>query len=71
MSSVTTERARIAALSRSRPKDDPALIEARQNLKTLRLEEHVRKAVEQAPPITAEQADRIAGLLSPAKGGDR
>lgn len=71
MSSVTTERARIAALSRSRPKNDPELIEARQRLKTLRLEAHVQKALDQAPPITPEQANRIASLLRPVTGGER
>lgn len=71
MSSVTSERARIAALSRSRTSEDPDLVQARQNLKALRLEQYVRKAVNEAPSITDEQADRIAGLLRPAKGGDR
>jgi hypothetical protein len=56
-------RARIAALSRDRQPDDPDLIEARRNLRALRLEEHVAKVVASAPPLTAEQRDRIAAIL--------
>ena len=67
--SWTTERAKVASWSRNRPADDPELIEDRQNLKALKLEEYVRNVVDQAPPLTAEQADRIAALLRPAGGG--
>lgn len=28
------------------------------------LEEHIRRTVEQAPPLTAEQRDRLAMLLT-------
>lgn len=66
--SWTHERAKVAALSRSvaageRPPDDPELIEARRNLCALRLEEHVRKVVAKAPPLTPDQRDRIAAIL--------
>lgn len=57
------ERARIAALSRARESDDPDLIEARRNLRALRLEDHVRQVVAEAPPLTTEQRARIAALL--------
>ncbi|NWN88176.1 MAG: hypothetical protein HLX51_06490 [Micrococcaceae bacterium] len=67
--SWTQERAKIASLSRFKKDDDPAIIKARQNLKALKLEEHVRNVVNEAPPLTAEQADRIAKLLSPTQGG--
>lgn len=67
--SWTSERARVASLSRSRPADDPELVEARQNLKALRLEEYVRKTVEQAPPLSDDQLQTIASLLQP-RGGD-
>jgi hypothetical protein len=56
-------RARVGALSRSRPDDDPDLVEARLNLRALNLEEAVRKAVAQAPELTVEQRDRIAAIL--------
>lgn len=67
--SWTHQRAKVASLSRSRPANDPELITARQNLKALKLEEYVLKVVSEAPPLTSEQADRIASLLRPAGGG--
>ena len=69
MSTWTSERARIASLTRSRPADDPDLVEARRNLKAIRLEEHVAKVVAEAPPLTSEQRDRIAALLRPIPAG--
>lgn len=61
--SWTTERARVASLSRSRTPDDPDLTEARQNLRVERLADAIRKAVDAAPPLTPEQRDRLAHLL--------
>lgn len=63
--SWTKERARVASLSRSRTPDDPDLVNARRNLRAIRLQEHVAKVVAQAPPLTSEQRDRIAALLRP------
>lgn len=57
------ERARIASLSRSRTADDPDLIEARRNLRAASLESHVLRILDEAPPLTAEQRQHIAGLL--------
>jgi hypothetical protein len=66
MSSWTHERARVAILTRNgRPSDDPELIEARRNLKAIRLTEHVQRVVDTAPPLTAEQRSTIAALLRP------
>lgn len=56
-------RARVGALSRSRSEDDSELIAARQDLKATNLEAHVREVVNSAPPLTAEQLDRIAAIL--------
>lgn len=66
--SWTRERARVAALSRcvaagERAADDPDLLEAKRNLRAMRLEEHVAKVVAEAPPLTVEQRDRIAAIL--------
>lgn len=63
------ERARIAGLTRSRPADDPDLIEARRRLRAERLTEHVKRVVAELPPLTDAQCQRIAGLL--LAGGDR
>ena len=62
-------RARIAALSRSRPADDPDLVEARRDLHAARLAEHITRVVDAAPPLTDEQRDRLAVLLRPSSGG--
>jgi len=61
--SWTSERARVASLSRSRTADDPDLLTARLNLRAERLADHVAKVVAQAPPLTPAQRDKIAVLL--------
>ncbi len=61
--SWTSERARVASLSRSRDPDDPDLTAARQNLRVERLADVIRRTVEAAPPLTPEQRDRLALLL--------
>lgn len=64
--SWTTERARVASLSRSRTPDDPDLLNARRNLKAERLAAYVEQKLAEAPPLTPAQRDRLALLL---KGG--
>lgn len=66
--SWTVERARVASLSRSRTPDDPELLDARRNLRAERLAAHIEKVVAEAPPLTPEQRDRLAVLLT---GGGR
>jgi hypothetical protein len=63
VSGWTTERARLASLTRSREPDDPELIGARRNLKAERLADHIRRVVDEAPPLTREQRERLAILL--------
>jgi len=62
-------RARIGALSRDRKPDDPELLEARRQLRAERLAEHVKRVVAQLPPLTDEECQRIAALLT--AGGPR
>lgn len=64
--SWTTDRARIAALSRSRTPDDPDLIQARRALGLARTVERVRQAIEDAPPLDAETAARLRSLIPAA-----
>lgn len=66
--SWTTERARVASLTRSRTNDDPELVLARQRLKAARVEDYIARVVSEAPPLTPEQRDRIASLLRPVGG---
>ena len=61
--SWTAERARVAALSRSRSSDDPDLVDARRNLRAERLAEYIRETVAAAPPFTNEQREKLAVLL--------
>lgn len=66
MSTWTHYRAQVSSLSRSRAADDPDLIEARRNLRAARLEAHIEKALADAPPLTDQQLERIARLLTPS-----
>ena len=65
--SITTHRARVAALTRSRPDDDPDLVEARRQLTEENLAGAIKRAVDADPRLTAAQRDRLALLL---RGGD-
>lgn len=64
MSTWTTERARVASLSRSRADDDPDLVEARRNLKAERLALYITRVVDAAPELSPAQRDRLALLLA-------
>jgi hypothetical protein len=62
-------RARIAGKKRQNPRAD--VTEDQRELKTVSLEEHIRRVVDGLPPLSEEQRTRLALLLSPAaKGGD-
>ncbi len=63
MSSWTSERARVAALSRSRADDDPDYLAARRDLRAARAEEYIRTLAAGMPPLTMEQRNRLAALL--------
>jgi hypothetical protein len=73
----THTRARIAALSRTRPDDDPELVELRLRLPLERADATrddyaeymaaaVARLVDQAPPLTDEQLGRITSILKAA-----
>jgi hypothetical protein len=61
-------KARVGALSRSRNSEDPDLVTARASLKAARVEDYITRVVNEAPPLTAEQRERLAVLLN-AGGG--
>lgn len=69
MSTVTHYAGQVGALSRSRPDNDPELIEARHNLRAEKLAQHITRVVEEAPPLTPAQIDRLAALLRPTSSG--
>ena len=64
-------RASVAALSQARVAEESEVAVPRRSLAELgrvtRLEDHIRRVVDAAPPLTAEQRDRLALLLR----GDR
>jgi hypothetical protein len=61
-----TQRARVAALSRSRTPDDPDLVDARQQLSIAKLADHIQAVVDAAPPLTEDQKARLRALLGGA-----
>lgn len=69
--SWTAERARVASLTRSRPADDPDLVEARRNLRAERLAKAISETVNAAPALTDDQRTRLALLLHDPAAGSR
>ena len=59
--SWTQTRSQIATAKRRDP--DADVTELRRQLRAERLEEYIRRTVDAAPPLTAEQRDRLAALL--------
>jgi hypothetical protein len=56
-------RARVAALSRDREPDDPELLEARESYWHASWSDRVKKLVADAPPLSREDLQEIAGML--------
>lgn len=63
MSRATEARGRLGHKSRMYPKSHPEVISARRALKEAKLADFIEKTVAEAPPLTDEQAHRIAALL--------
>lgn len=68
MSAWTTERARVASLTRSRNADDPELIAARRRLKTSRLALVIDKTINTEPALSGPQIGELAAILLPGGG---
>jgi len=62
-SEVATLRGRVAALTRSRPPNDPELLAARAELKAASAREYIRRLVDEAPPLTDEHRRRLVAML--------
>ena len=62
--SWTTERAKVASLSRSRSDDDPELVAARSNLKVEHFTDRAQRLAADAPPLTPEQRDAILAAFA-------
>jgi hypothetical protein len=65
----TAQQARLASLTYRRDPDDPELIEARRDFWANEIAEHIRKVVDQAPPLTDAQIGRITTILAQRRGG--
>lgn len=58
-----TTRARLAATIRHTPDAAATINQYRADLKVAGAEDYIRHLVDSAPPLTAEQRDRLAVLL--------
>jgi hypothetical protein len=56
-------RGKLGATIKHRPSDKAAADELRLQLKESRLAEYIAKVVNEAPPLTPEQRDKLATLL--------
>lgn len=63
MSTWTKSRSELANLSKKHPPSSPEIQEKRLELRALKLEDHVRRVISEAPPLTEAQRQRIADLL--------
>ena len=61
------QRARKARLTQSYPPDHPKIIETERTLAALRLEEYIRRVLDEAPPLSDEQRTALAELLQPVR----
>ena len=59
----TKARSRLGNAVQKHGKDSPQAVEARVEFRALKLEDHVRKVIAEAPPLSDEQKERIAALL--------
>lgn len=63
MSDWTKTRSKIANHRKRLPPDHPIVVGLQRDLRAQRLEDHIERVLGEAPPLTDEQLDRIAGLL--------
>lgn len=61
--SPTVERGRLGAEIRRKGADSPEAEAARRNLAAAKIAAHIERALTAAPPLTEEQADRLASML--------
>ncbi len=69
MPDTLSARARKAALTRHRNGDDPALVDAARDLAAANIGSYIKRVVDAAPPLTAQQRDKLALLLRGSDSG--
>lgn len=65
----TKARSEYANLCKKLDPDNPQVVAKRAELRALKLEDYVKRVLEEAPPLTDEQRTRLADLLRPVRGG--
>ncbi len=60
---VLSAAGRYSQLKRKFPADDPRVLDARRDLVTARLIEHVKQLMASTPPLTGEQVEAVATVL--------
>jgi hypothetical protein len=60
---IRTERARLAGITAHHGSNSDQARTARRDYRAVALAEHIRRVNEAAPPLTAAQRDKLAGLL--------
>lgn len=69
-SAARSHHARAAVLTRFHPERVDEIAELKRQASVITLEDHIRRVVAAAPPLTLEQRDRLAALLRPATAHD-
>jgi hypothetical protein len=63
---MSRARGTVAALSIHHPSDSPQVVEAKRELRAIKLQEYVAKAVAELPPLSEIQIKEVARLLLPS-----
>lgn len=64
--SLLTERARLAGITARHGRESERARNARRDYHAIALAEHIRRVVDAAPPLTADQRSKLAVLLQPS-----
>ncbi len=67
ISPVQSLKGRVAVLHRDHDPNSTPVVEARRDLAAAKIEQYIRRIVADAPPLTAEQRDRLATILRGAR----
>jgi hypothetical protein len=61
--SMSSLHARVASLSRTRKPNDPELVKVREQLEYAKLERKITAALDDGPPLSRDQQERICALV--------
>jgi len=66
-SSISRNRGKVGALSRSRAENDVELVTAKRELAEAKIARYIAETLAAAPPLTDEQRTALAELLKPVR----